>query len=134
MALYNLPIKYVPAIYHVVLLRNPQHTPGVRNHALSLVASLHWTEQECLAGGVHLVAGQHVALTVKQVPSPCLSFHLLKPVPAVSRIAAVCKLTPPPLPICGRLETPGCMSPGPACSRYRRASMPSARAWQTHGF
>ena len=58
MSFYGLPRKHVPSIYHVVLLRNPERAPCIRNHAFALVAALDWTEYEGLAGGVHLVAGQ----------------------------------------------------------------------------
>ncbi len=107
MSFYGLPRKHVPSIYHVVLLRNPERAPCIRNHAFALVAALDWTEYEGLAGGVHLVAGQHVALAVKQIPSPRPPLHLLEPVPTIGRIAAVCKLIPPALAVCGRLKALG---------------------------
>lgn len=113
MSFYGLPRKHVPSIYHVVLLRNPERAPCIRNHAFALVAALDWTEYEGLAGGVHLVAGQHVALAVKQVPATGAVRGLPEPVPAIGRIAAVCKLIPPTLAVCGRLEALG------VCHWYR---------------
>lgn len=104
---FQLPLKYIPPVNHVILLRDPEHTPGIRNHAFALVRALDWTEQEGLAGRVHLVAGQHVALAVKQIPPTGSIRSLLEPVPAIGRIAAVCKLIPPALPVCGRLEALG---------------------------
>lgn len=61
---FYLPLKHVPSIYHVVLLRNPEHTPGIRNHALALVAALDWTEYEGLAGGVFykLILTRHLSI------------------------------------------------------------------------
>ena len=86
MSFYGLPRKHVPSIYHVVLLRNPERAPCIRNHAFALVAALDWTEYEGLAGGVHLVAGQHVALAVKQIPTTGAVRGLPEPVPAIPGI------------------------------------------------
>lgn len=59
-----LPCKHVPAIYHVVLLRNPQRSPGVCNHTLALIGALDWTEYEALAGGVFykLILTRHLSI------------------------------------------------------------------------
>lgn len=64
MVLYNLPIKHIPTICHVVFFCNPEHTPGIRNHALALVAALDWTEYEALAGGVFykLILTRHLSI------------------------------------------------------------------------
>lgn len=103
----DLPLEHVSPVNHVILFRNPEHASGICNHALALVAALDWTEQEGLAGGVYLVAGQHVPFAVKQIPTAGAVRSLPEPVPAVGRIAAICKLIPPALPVCGRLEALG---------------------------
>ena len=86
LSLVFLPLKHIPSIHHIVLLRNPQRSPGIRNHAFALVATLDRAEQEGLAGGVHLVAGQHVALAVKQIPTTGAVRGLPEPVPAIPGI------------------------------------------------
>ena len=81
--------------FKIILSHNPQNSPLICYHTLSLMDTFIRAEKESFTRRICLVTRKHVSGIVKQVPARCAAGCFGQPVPAAVSVRTILKLIPP---------------------------------------